>query len=102
MRAAVVRGQGQLTLESVPEPTIGEYDALVEILACGVCTGTDTHILAGAFPYLAPYPFILGHESIGRVVARGPKVRYLHPGDLVLRPVAVRPGETLGPYGSVF
>lgn len=102
MRAAIVRGPGQVAVEPVPEPVPGDYDALVEILACGVCTGTDSHILAGAFPWLAPYPFILGHESIGRVVAVGPRVRHLKTGEMVLRPVAVRPGETLGPYGSVF
>jgi 2-desacetyl-2-hydroxyethyl bacteriochlorophyllide A dehydrogenase len=102
VKAAVVRARGALAVESVPEPTFGDYEALVEILACGVCTGTDAHIVAGQFPRLAPYPFILGHESIGRVRAIGARVRYLAPGDLVLRPVAVRPGETLGGYGSAF
>lgn len=102
MKAAVVWGPGDLRVEAVPEPTMGDYEALVEILACGVCTGTDQHILRGEFPWLAPYPFILGHESIGRVLRVGPRVRSYREGDLVLRPVAVRPRETLGEYGSVF
>lgn len=102
MKAAVVRGPGELRVEAVPEPVIGDYEALVEILACGVCTGTDQHILQGGFPWLAPYPFILGHESIGRIVQVGPGVRSYQVGDLVLRPVAVRPRERLGDYGSVF
>jgi 2-desacetyl-2-hydroxyethyl bacteriochlorophyllide A dehydrogenase len=97
-----VRGRDDLRVESVPEPSFGDYEALVDVLACGVCTGTDSHILKGAFPWLAPYPFILGHESIGRVVAVGARVRSFKSGDLVLRPVAVRPRETLGGYGSVF
>jgi threonine dehydrogenase-like Zn-dependent dehydrogenase len=45
---------------------------------------------------------VLGHESIGRVLEVGPAVRSFRPGDLVLRPTAVRPGETLGPYNSMF
>jgi threonine dehydrogenase-like Zn-dependent dehydrogenase len=102
VRAAIVRAPGEVHVESVPEPTPGDYEALVQILACGVCTGTDQHILSGGFPWLAPYPFILGHESIGRVLTVGPRVRHLKPGDLVLRPVANRPGEKLGEYGSVF
>jgi len=102
MRAAVVHGPHRLQVETVPEPTIGEYEALTHIVACGVCTGTDAHIVSGAFPYMQPYPFILGHESIGRVIDVGSKVRSFKPGDLVLRPVAVRPGATLGGVGSVF
>lgn len=102
MRAAVVHGPDRLGVETVPEPAIGDYEALTRIVACGVCTGTDSHIVSGAFPYLQPYPFILGHESIGRVIEVGSKVRSFKPGDLVLRPVAVRPGATLGGVGSVF
>ncbi len=102
MKAAVVHGPGQLRVETVPEPSIGDYEALTQIITCGVCTGTDSHILTGAFPYMQPYPFILGHESIGRVIRVGDKVRGFQPGDLVLRPVAVRPGETLGGLHSVF
>ncbi len=102
MRAAVVHAPGDLRVESVPAPDLGDYDALVDILTCGVCTGTDANMLKGAFPFLPPYPFILGHESIGRVTAVGARVRYLQMGDLVLRPVAVRGGETLGGRSSGF
>lgn len=102
MKATVVHGRDDLRVEDVPEPGIGEYEALTQILACGVCTGTDLHILRATFPRMPEYPFILGHEGIGRVVEVGPKVRYLKRGDLVLRPTAVRPGERLGDYGSAF
>jgi 2-desacetyl-2-hydroxyethyl bacteriochlorophyllide A dehydrogenase len=102
MRAAAVYGPDDIRVESMPEPEIGDYDALVRIVACGVCTGTDLHILQGRFPRLPAYPLVLGHESIGRVVEVGPKVRHFRVGDLVLRPVAPRPGERLGGYGSAF
>jgi len=85
MKAAVVEKPGVLTVRDVPEPACGEYDAFCEVLFGAICTGTDTHIYDGVFPWLAPYPFILGHESIGRVLKVGSKVRMFRPGDLVTR-----------------
>jgi len=104
MRAVVVRGPNDFGLEDVPEPTPGDYEALVRISHCGICTGTDRHIIAGPehFPRMQPLPTILGHESIGRITAVGPKVRYLREGDQVLRPGAVRYGETLGGFSGSF
>jgi threonine dehydrogenase-like Zn-dependent dehydrogenase len=101
MRAAIVPEPGQIELVDLPAPVYGDYEALVEILTCSICSGTDTHIVYDQFPWRA-YPCVLGHESIGRVIACGAKVRNFQPGDLVLRPTAVRPGETLGGYNSMF
>ncbi|MCS7219864.1 MAG: zinc-binding dehydrogenase [Anaerolineae bacterium] len=101
MRAVVVPEPGHIELRDVPEPTYGEYEALTQILTCSICSGTDTHVIDGQFP-IRTFPAILGHESVGRVVACGPRVRHFKPGDLVLRPCAVRPGETLGGYHSMF
>jgi len=101
MRAAVVPEPGKIALVELPEPTYNDYEALVEILTCSICSGTDTHIVDDHFPMRA-YPCVLGHESIGRVIEVGSAVRNLKPGDLVLRPTAVRPGETLGGYNSMF
>src|SRR5262249_50279020 len=100
MRAAVVGGRGQLRVEALPAPVPGGYEALVEILACGVCSGTDSHLLGGEFPWAPEFPFVLGHEAIGRVVRVGPRVRYLKEGDLVLRPLGVRPGDMVEGVGS--
>lgn len=101
MRAIVVQEPGRVQMVDVPEPTFGEYESLVEILTCSFCSGTDTHIIDGCFPG-AKYPCLLGHETIGRVVECGPRVQNFKPGDLVLRPMAVRPRETLGGYSSYF
>lgn len=101
MRGVVVPEPGKMALVDLPEPTYNEYEALVEILTCSICSGTDTHIVDDHFPMRA-YPCVLGHESIGRVIEVGSAVRNLKPGDLVLRPTAVRPGETLGGYNSMF
>ncbi len=85
MKAAVCERPNVLTVRELPEPIVGEHEALCEVLYCSICTGTDTHIVEGNFPWLAPYPFILGHEAIGRVLKVGSKVRMLREGDLVTR-----------------
>ncbi|MGB2820620.1 MAG: alcohol dehydrogenase catalytic domain-containing protein, partial [Phycisphaerae bacterium] len=85
MKAAVVEGPNRLVVRDVPEPRMGEYDALCEILYGAMCSGTDTHIVECNFPWLSPRPTVLGHESIARVVEVGGKVRSLKPGDLLTR-----------------
>ena len=85
MKAAIVTAPGEICIREVPEPVIGHYDALCEVLAVGVCSGTDNHIVAGKHYRMVPFPLILGHEGIGRVIACGKRVRYLKDGDLVTR-----------------
>lgn len=85
MKAAVVAYPGKIQICEVPEPVIGPYDALCEVLAVGVCSGTDNHIMEGTHYRMEPYPLILGHEGIGRVIKYGARVRYLKNGNLVTR-----------------
>lgn len=85
MKAAVVEGPGKLAVKDVPEPEPGDYDALCENLYGGICTGTDLHLVAADMHMKPNYPSILGHESIGRVVKIGRKVRSYRVGDLVTR-----------------
>ena len=85
MKAAVVEGPNRLVVKDIPEPRPGEYQALCELLYGATCSGTDLHIVEGSFPWISPYPTVLGHESVGRVVELGPKVRHLKKGDLVPR-----------------
>jgi len=85
MRAAVIREHGTLLVERVPEPDLPRYAARCEIVYGSTCTGTDSHIIAGNFPWLASLPTILGHESVGRVVETGEGVRNFRVGDLVTR-----------------
>ena len=48
MKAVVVKGPDQMEiLRDIPVPSIGDYEALVKIRACGYCNGTDTHIIEG-------------------------------------------------------
>lgn len=85
MKAAVIEKPGILVVREVPMPSLGEYDALCELLYGATCSGTDQHLLAGRFPWPVRYPTVLGHESVGRVVRVGPRVRHLKVGDLVTR-----------------
>ncbi len=85
MKVAMVEGPGRLAVREAPEPRVGEYDALCRMEYGATCTGTDQHLISGRFPWPVNYPTVLGHESVGRVVRVGPKVRNLRVGDLVSR-----------------
>lgn len=87
MKVAVVESAGKLIVTETPEPQVGEYDALCELLYGATCAGTDTHLIACHKPFCnwVRTPFILGHESVGRVVKIGKKVRNFRVGDVVTR-----------------
>jgi threonine dehydrogenase-like Zn-dependent dehydrogenase len=102
MRAAITDGQGKVWVGEVPKPEPGPYQCLCRTLACATCTGTDSKHIHDKLPWKQTYPGILGHESIGQVVAVGAKVTAYALGDWVLRPAAVYPGETLGGFSSMW
>ncbi|HEY2272597.1 MAG TPA: zinc-dependent alcohol dehydrogenase family protein [Jatrophihabitantaceae bacterium] len=80
MRAAVIKSVGEVSVESVDDPTPGPGEVVVDVAACGLC-GTDLHILQGEF---APtLPVVPGHEFAGTVVALGTNVRGIREGDRV-------------------
>jgi threonine dehydrogenase-like Zn-dependent dehydrogenase len=66
------------SLADLPEPELpGPSWARIEVLTGGIC-GSDLHLFAhntGPSPTLASvgtFPFVLGHETAGRVVEAGP------------------------------
>ncbi|MFF3469143.1 zinc-dependent alcohol dehydrogenase family protein [Streptomyces sp. NPDC001984] len=80
MKAAVIEAPGKVTVTTVPDPTPGPREVVVDVAACGLC-GTDLHILQGEF---APtLPVIPGHEFAGEVVGLGSEVTELAVGDRV-------------------
>lgn len=85
MKAAVVTRLGTLEVLDVPQPVVGEYDALCEMRYGSTCAGTDIHLMDGLHPNPVAFPTVLGHESVGRVVAVGSRVRNYRVGDLVTR-----------------
>src|SRR5579863_8883681 len=80
MRAGVYRGKGQVVVESVPIPEIGEGEVLFRVAACGIC-GTDIKKIKQGF--VNP-PRILGHELAGTVVRIGRGVTKFKAGDRVV------------------
>jgi propanol-preferring alcohol dehydrogenase len=83
MKAAVVEKFGvPLEVREVPVPQPGPGQALVEIIASGVCH-TDLHAADGDWPIKPSLPFTPGHEGAGVVAALGPGVTHLKEGDRV-------------------
>jgi 2-desacetyl-2-hydroxyethyl bacteriochlorophyllide A dehydrogenase len=90
VRAAVITGVGQVSVETVDDPTPGPRDVVVEVAAAGIC-GTDLHILQGEF---APtLPIIPGHEFAGTIVALGSDVTEAAVGDRVAVDPSLHCGE---------
>jgi threonine dehydrogenase-like Zn-dependent dehydrogenase len=73
---------------TLPDPTPGPREVVVQVKACGVC-GSDTHCYEtdpdGYIIFSGPVrlPVVPGHEYAGEVVAVGKEVRDLRVGDLV-------------------
>jgi len=93
MRAVAVMEPNRVELVDIPMPVTGDYDALVRVRACGICSSTDLKIVHYEHPEMPGFPFqfpaILGHEGAGEIVSVGPKVRYLKVGDRVVSPLAM-------------
>lgn len=73
---------GHIDVAHRDEPELGASDALVEIIATGIC-GSDIHGFTGENGRRVPGQ-VMGHETVGRVVVTGTDVqRALAPGQLV-------------------
>jgi len=84
MLALVVDRPGVSEVRQVPDPDPGPGEVLVEVAAAGIC-GSDLEVLDGQRPaaYVG-YPVVPGHEWAGRVLAAGPGVDGVAPGDPVV------------------
>ena len=84
MRALVVDRPGMSAVRQVPEPVPGPGEVLVEVAAAGIC-GSDLEVLDGRRPAAyVDYPVVPGHEWAGRMLAAGPGVKDVGPGDPVV------------------
>ncbi|MGV0780535.1 zinc-binding dehydrogenase [Mycolicibacterium sp. XJ775] len=81
IQAAVLDGNGTISIEHVDLAAPGPGEVRVRIAAAGVCH-SDLHVTTGAWD--VPAPVVLGHEGSGVVTAVGPGVDDLEPDDHVV------------------
>lgn len=82
VRGVISRKKGEpVELVDIVIPDPGPGEALVDIIACGVCHTDLTYREGGIND---EYPFLLGHEAAGTVEAVGPDVTAVAPGDFVV------------------
>jgi S-(hydroxymethyl)mycothiol dehydrogenase len=82
VRGVISRKKGEpVELVDIVVPDPGPGEALVDIIACGVCHTDLTYREGGIND---EYPFLLGHEAAGTVEAVGPDVTAVAPGDFVV------------------
>jgi len=70
VKAAIFRG-GDMVVDTLPPPEPKQGQALVKVLACGIC-GSDLHAVQHGFG-LRPGS-VMGHEFCGEIVELGPGV----------------------------
>ena len=68
MKAARVYKPGEIVIEDVPIPEIGEKDVLIKVQRAGIC-GTDVGVVQGKVS--AQLPVTLGHEFCGTIAKAG-------------------------------
>jgi len=103
MKTLITDDKGVLSIGETEIPAINEYQALVKMIACGMCNGTDTKLIHGSFKgfsYENDYPMMLGHEGVGRVIEVGAKVSGYKVGDIVLLPFANPTDELNSAWGA--
>lgn len=82
VRGVISRKKGEpVELVDIVVPDPGPGEALVDVIACGVCHTDLTYREGGIND---EYPFLLGHEAAGTVEAVGPGVTAVAPGDFVI------------------
>ena len=89
MRVSVLRGIGDIEVESRPVPSPGAGEVLVRVGSVGIC-GSDIHYFRHGriADFVVREPLILGHEAGGHIVAVGAGV---DPGRIG-QAVAMEPG----------
>ena len=89
--AVIEKPGGKVIIKEYPLPDPAPGTLLMKIELCGVC-GTDVHTYNGHMPD-APFPIILGHEIVGKVIALGKGVKT----DYLGKPINVGDRVTLVP-----
>ena len=101
MKALCWHGQGDVRIDSVPDPKIKHpRDAIIRITTTAIC-GSDLHLYNGFVPTMHQGD-ILGHEPMGEIMEVGSDVQQLRPGDRVVVPFTISCGECFFCKKSLF
>jgi L-iditol 2-dehydrogenase len=76
------KGQGNVEIRQVKEPSPGAEEVKIEVKAAGVC-GSDIHTYNGTIRIPLNPPVVMGHEFSGVVAEIGKDVRAVKVGDRV-------------------
>ena len=89
MKAAVLTAfRAPLEIQTVPDPTLGDGDAVVRVDACGICR-SDWHLWQEDWSWaglILSLPCVMGHEVGATVVETGKNVKRFKVGDRVTIP----------------
>ena len=92
MKALCWHGKGDIRCEEVPDPTIEDgRDAVIRVTSCAIC-GSDLHLYGGYVPGMK-HGDVMGHETMGEVVAVGKDNDKLKVGDRVVVPFTIACGR---------
>lgn len=94
MKAMQLIGIRQIRMREIPDPVIAnDTDVLIKMKTLGVC-GSDVHYFKHGKigSQVVQFPFALGHEGSGKVVAIGKGVKHLKTGQRV----AIEPAMPCG------
>ncbi len=93
MKGIIAYPNGDLQLETVPVPTLGNnpyapHDVLCEVEYCGIC-GSDIHRWKADKTGVktSPRKVVVGHEIVSVVKEVGPSVTRVKPGDRVVHEI---------------
>jgi S-(hydroxymethyl)glutathione dehydrogenase / alcohol dehydrogenase len=91
MKAAVFHKMGDISVDTVDDPTIEQAeDIIISVTSTAIC-GSDLHIYDGFVPQLRD--MVLGHEFMGVVEEVGPAVKRVKKGDRVVVPFTIACGH---------
>jgi L-iditol 2-dehydrogenase len=91
VKALVFAGPQRAEVAELAEPEVGGNEVLVATRQVGICH-SDFDLLADRYIIPVQFPIIPGHEWSGEVVAVGPEVRNVRPGDRIVGECTVNGG----------
>ena len=92
MKAVTWHGQGDVRVDTVPDPRIEEpTDLIIRVTSTAIC-GSDLHLFDGFVPMMEEGD-IIGHEAMGIVEEVGSAVTNLRKGDRVVVPFTISCGH---------